>query len=280
MHPVQLHALAHRQRSEGQRAFEAIFRREARAGVGDHGFARHSEQERLADRMQRVEARKQGKILRLGFPEADARIEHDPVGGQAGDGSEVEAAAQPGEHTRDRINVGKEFAQDWIIVHEHDSGAGLNREPREFWASRTLEAVNVVQKVCARFERGGGNFGFVGVYRERERRELRRECANNRGSARDFFGGGDFSVAGARGLPTDIEQVRPLGDKLPGAGERRLKRKVTAAVEKRVVGDVQDTHQPWHPVERERETATAEELRVGIRRRHAGNNQTQGEAGK
>ena len=105
------------------------------------------------------EAGEDCQVLWLGFREADAGIEDDAGGINAGGSGEREAAEEKSFYVFD--DIARSGAELRGVVHEDRGGAVAGDHPGH--GGVALKSVNVVDDVCTGGERGVGDGGVVGV---------------------------------------------------------------------------------------------------------------------
>lgn len=248
----------------------------AEAGFGlvedfaEEAFAGDGEQDGATEGLEDVEVSADGGVVGGLFGEAQAGVEEELLGGEAG-GEELRdaLAEEVGEGGEDVGvgDVGVALLGEADGVHEEVRGAGAGAEGGDVGGGG---AANVVEELAAVLEGEGGDFGAPGIDGEDRGRDLdgvaRDEGGGGEGvpklekafEAADFFGGGDGGAVGAGAFGAEVEDV--------GAGSDVLacKRKGSVGVEgsvagKRVIVEVEDAHNKRAPRENDRSCGEAQQ---------------------
>ena len=203
----------------------------------DEPFARSSNQQRAAKRMQLGKTREHRHALLRRLAEANAGVESDPLPCDAGPVGDVQRARkEAGDvgHDVDRRIDGL------AIVHGDDEGAVIGGDTRHVMIA--LQAPDVIDDRSASLEREPGDRRRHRI--DGDRRAERDNVSQHRAQAGNFLLGGHGLLAaiGARRLGAHVNDVGAVGDHPPGLGQSVVRREEAAAVRERVGRDVENTH--------------------------------------
>ena len=147
---------AHEARRDG--AGDALGGRLLAGHDPDGRLARHAEQHRTAERRKLPQAPDQLEILRRRLAEAEARIDQQPLLGDAGGQSDVDRARQEIADVGDDVQGGIDGR---AIVHQHRRRAAVGDDAGHF--AIPLKSPDVVDHRSACGDGGGGDARFAGV---------------------------------------------------------------------------------------------------------------------
>ena len=209
---------------------------------GEHGLAGDADEEGAVGDAEVGEVAEELQVVVEGFAEAEAGVEDDACGVDAGVGEDVQSA----------FEVGADFGDDILIsggllhggggaahVHDDEAGGGFGGELDH--AGIASEAGDVVDDVGSGGEGGAGDGGFHGVDGE-EGAGLGADGADDGDDAADFFFGGDGFGAGAGGFATEVEDFGAFGEEVEGVFDGAAGIEEAAAVGEGVGGDIDDAH--------------------------------------
>lgn len=209
---------------------------------GEHGLAGDADEEGAVGDAEVGEVAEEVQVVVEGFAEAEAGVEDDACGVDAGVGEDVQSA----------FEIGADFGDDILVsgvllhggggaahVHDDQAGGGFGGELDH--AGVATEAGDVVDDVGSGGEGGAGDRGFHGVDGE-EGAGLAADGADDGNDAADFFFSGDGFGAGAGGFAAEVEDVGAFGEEVEGVFDSAAGVEEAAAVGEGVRGDIDDAH--------------------------------------
>lgn len=251
VHPEEVRPRGTVDKGERERA------REAFVGVGvsaqtdaaHETLAREGRHDGVAQRREIGGVTDEREVLVDGLAEAQARVEDDAVGRDAGLDRALGGGGEEGTHIGDDVGVGRGggvlvrvriTARGREAVHEDDAGTMLGGQGEELGAFGACR--DVVDRIRAAVERGARDGGESGVDADGHGVEPSRAAdrLENRKHAGELFLGVDALSAGAGGLAAQVEHVGAEVDGafrgVEGVGDRRE----PAAVGETVGREVED----------------------------------------
>jgi len=191
----------------------------------------------------------QREIVLVCFPEADAGVEADAVGGDAHFDQNIAALFEVAVDIFDDIVVARVVLHGLgraLHVHGTNGGLGFGGESWHGWVA--FEAGDVVDDFCPGFDSSFSNFGFGGVDRYREINTAG-EGFDDGDDTVEFLLSGDGIGMGPSAFAADVEDVCAVVGQLEGLLNRCLGREELTAVGKTIGSDVDDAHEQRSPVE-------------------------------
>ena len=136
---------------------------------------------------------------------------------------------QKGQHLRHRIaRHGSQLHGLRVAVHVHQANAAGRMARHGFQRARLAQRPNVVDDVRPRIQRGGHDFGLVGI--DRDGRAHPDSLAQHRQHARQLLRQRNGGAAGASGFAANVQNVRPLAQQPLAVAQRRSRAGMLAAV--------------------------------------------------
>ena len=223
---------------------------------GEEAFAGEADKERSTELVERCEMREQWIVFRSLFAEAEAGVEDDGFGIEAGGSGGGEAggelvADEGGDLPRHEGRLRGPLPGGAAGVHENEAGGGAGGGERGRHGGIPQEAGDVVDDVGSEREGAGGGFGMVGVDGEKGGGPGAAEALEDGQEARLFLGGGERGGVGTGGLRSEIEEVGPFLKQAEAVVVGERGRGVGAAVGEGVRGEIEDGHEPGALAERE-----------------------------
>ena len=239
----------------GRGAFDALVGRQIQS-VADERLAAGSGQDREAQAAQLAQPVEQLQVLRHGLAEADARIEDDAFGRDAGTPRQVDADLQLGRDVGDQVVVVRAHvaaAQRRVdadvlalaaVVHQHCQRAGPGRHLGD--ARLQAKAPHVVDNAGAGGQRRLGHRRLGGVDGDGHVHRAH-QVADDRQHAPQLLVGVNRLRAGPGALAADVQNVCTFGHKTASLGNCGIDPRAIAAVCQPVAGEtvrgrVDDAH--------------------------------------
>ena len=199
----------------GDRTAKALMRLRRRHRA-DEALARGADQQRQAERLQFAEPGQRHHALLRRLAEADAGIEHDIAGRNAGLRGDVERPREEGGDILHDVDAGIGAV---AVVHD-DHGHAARRDQRRH-AGIALQPPDVVGDGSALIERPGDDRRFHAV--DRDGNAQRDDLRQHRLQPLQFVVRGDrLGAVGPGRFRADVDDVGALGDHPAGLSQRAL----------------------------------------------------------
>jgi hypothetical protein len=223
-------------------------------GLAEEAFTGDAAEDGQVELVEVGEVAQEGVVLEAELAEAEAGIENDLVGGDAGGVGEREGVAQAGEDEGEDL-FGRERREGGPVLRAaagvHQDGAALEAADGAGHGWVPEEAADVVDDLGAGFDGAAGGGGVVGVDGENRGGAVEEDGVYDGKDAGLLLFGRDGGGGGSGGLAAEIEEVRAFVEHAEGLIDRGLGGKEMAAVGEGVGGDVEDAHDAGVAAERE-----------------------------
>lgn len=156
----------------------------------------------------------------------------------AGGDREVEGAPEKRHDPLHRRARG--FGKTRLVVHQDDAAVVLRGDLRQLRMS--LESVHVVDDVRPGLHGGAGDRGLIVGVNGKGNLQPAGESFDHRHHAGDFFLDRHLNMPGPGGLTADVDDRRAFGRHLRRLTKGGFQCLMSATIEERVRGDVQDAH--------------------------------------
>ncbi len=215
---------------------------------GEEAFAGETDEERTAEGVEVGQMGEERVVLLTALAEAEAGVEDDGAGGDAGgsDGGEAGGevvANEGGDGLWGECGKGGPLLRGAAGVHEDESGRGAGGGEGGGHAGIPKKAGDVVDEVSAEGEGGLRGGGMVGVDGEQGARTGAADGGEDGEEAGLFVVGRERGGLGTGGLGAKVEQVGTLVEEGEGLREGLLFAGEAAAVRERVRREIEDGHQ-------------------------------------
>ncbi len=194
-------------------------------GLAEEAFAGEADEERAVKLAEPAKAGEQDEVFMAALAEAEAGVQDDALGGDAGGLGDGEGFAEAGKDGRKDLiaghgALGEPLAGAAAGVHEDEAAAGLRGDGGHVGVP--AEAGDVVDDLSTGASGEAGGVGVVGVDGEDGMGPFAEDAVEDGKEAGLLFVAADGCGVGAGGLGAEIDDVRAVVEGFHGGGDSEL----------------------------------------------------------